>query len=333
MEIFFYALLGACLIAYSVSGGADFGAGILDLFASGRSGAPRRQAIEKAIGPIWEANHVWLIFMVVILFSIFPRAFSALSIALHIPITLALIGIVLRGSAFVFRAYGMDLPRVRRRWGWVFGISSVLAPFFLGLVLGATATDEIRVNAEGVQSGFFAGWLNPFAITVGLLTVVLFSLLASVYLSAVTQGAVRDAFKKTAFFLEAAGFAVAMACLFAANVFAPAFFSDLVGNAGAFLLQGAAACFAGDTAYFLFRGRYGRARIAVAMQVATVVLGYGVAMDGALIRPDISVHLAGARAETFFPIAGGLALGMVLLLPSLFLLFRVFAEARANDLK
>jgi cytochrome d ubiquinol oxidase subunit II len=330
MTTFFYGLLGACLIAYALSGGADFGAGILDLFSRGKVGEDRRKAIEKAIGPIWEANHVWLIFMVVLLFSIFPRAFSAISIALHIPITLALIGIVIRGAAFVFRAYGMDLPEVRARWGRAFGMASLAAPFFLGLVLGATATGDIRVSSAGVQSGFFAGWLNPFAVSVGILATVLFSLLASVYLCAVTDEPVRGEFKKTAFKLEVVGFFVAMGALALARVFAPAFFEDLFANPLAWVLQLLAAAFAVATLRFLDSGRFGRARVTVALQVAVVVLGFGVAMNGALIRPDIVVTDAGSRPELFWPITLALAFGMALLLPSLHHLYRVFAQVRSS---
>src|SRR5207245_125047 len=121
------------LIAYAVLGGADFGAGIWNLFAIGPQASRQVQLINKALGPVWEANHVWLIFLIVGLFSVFPSAFAILSVALFLPLTIALIGIVLRGSAFIFRTYAIDTEGLTTRW-WsrVFSTTSLATPFFLG---------------------------------------------------------------------------------------------------------------------------------------------------------------------------------------------------------
>src|SRR5512140_3168980 len=132
-------LLGGVIVlaltAYALMGGADYGGGVWDLAASG--------ATAPAIGPIWEANHVWLILVVVVLFSAFPTAFARLSIHLHIPLMLALGGIILRGSAFMFRAYGPEDAQFRRRWGLVFAIASVVTPVLLGVVVGAITEGRI----------------------------------------------------------------------------------------------------------------------------------------------------------------------------------------------
>lgn len=117
--------MGAALIAYAVSAGADYGVVVWDLLARERPDV--KKAIERAIAPIWEANHVWLIFLVVMMFTVFPRAFAVLATALHIPLTIALIGMVLRGAAFVMRAYGMDTARHRVQWGLTFGLSSLVS--------------------------------------------------------------------------------------------------------------------------------------------------------------------------------------------------------------
>src|SRR5688572_13891196 len=139
-----WALIGTGLVVYSVTGGADLGAGFWSLCASGSRKHEQRAAVEKAIAPIWEANHVWLIFVIVLMFSGFSRAFSVLGIALHIPIGFALLGIVFRGSAYTFRAYGIQGKRASVRWERVFAWASVATPFFLGLVVSGVSSGRIR---------------------------------------------------------------------------------------------------------------------------------------------------------------------------------------------
>src|SRR5438445_10427669 len=123
------------LIIYALLGGADYGGGVWDLFAFGRRATAQRALIAEAIGPVWEANHVWLILVIVILFAAFPPAFAAISIALHIPITLLLIGIVLRGTTFTFRAHEAQSGDVQRRWSLLFSITSIITPVLLGIVI------------------------------------------------------------------------------------------------------------------------------------------------------------------------------------------------------
>src|SRR5262245_23058179 len=166
------------LILYALMGGADFGGGVWDLFARGPRRARQREAISEAIAPIWEANHVWLILVIVLLFTAWPRAFAAMMTALHIPLTAMLLGIVLRGTTFVFRKYDSKRDNVQRRWSRVFGISSTFTPFVQGLTLGALATGAIRVEGSLVRTGFFAGWLTPFALLCGLFALMLFAFLA-----------------------------------------------------------------------------------------------------------------------------------------------------------
>ena len=132
------------LTAYALLAGADFGGGVWDLLASGPRRRAQRALIADAIGPIWEANHVWLILVVVLLFTCFPPAFASLGIVLHIPITLMLIGIVLRGSAFTFRSYGSERSETQRRWGTIFAIASVVTPVLLGVCVGAVAAGVLR---------------------------------------------------------------------------------------------------------------------------------------------------------------------------------------------
>ena len=143
------------LVFYALLGGADYGGGVWDLFAFGKRAKEQRELIGDAIGPVWEANHVWLILVIVILFTAFPPAFAVIATALHIPLTLLLIGIILRGTAFTFRTYDVQRDNVQRRWGLVFSIASIITPILLGITLGAIASGTIRARNGAVTSGFF----------------------------------------------------------------------------------------------------------------------------------------------------------------------------------
>ena len=175
------------LILYALMGGADFGGGIWDLLAAGPRAPRQRQAIAAAIGPIWEANHVWLILVVVLLFTGFPGAFAAMMTALNLPITVMVFGIVLRGSAFIFRQYDSKSEPGRYRWGKVFGFACFITPFFQGVSIGALATRQIRVVQGHVVTGFFAGWLTAFALACGVFALGLFAFLAASYLTLDTK--------------------------------------------------------------------------------------------------------------------------------------------------
>src|ERR1700704_1484596 len=186
-ELIVAGFMFVALIFYAVTGDADYGGGMWDLLATGPRAGAQRAAIERAIGPIWEADHVWLILIVVILFTAFPPAFAAMITALNVPFTLMLIGIVLRGSAFTFRKYDIKSQEVHRRWSTLFGAASFFTPFIQGLTLGALSTGEIRIVDGRLATGFFAGWLTPFALACGLFALALFAFLAATYMTVDTQ--------------------------------------------------------------------------------------------------------------------------------------------------
>src|SRR5918992_5596699 len=167
------------LNAYVLTGGADFGGGVWDLLATGPRRDKQRAFIAHQIAPIWEANHVWLIFVIVIMFTAFPPAFATISTVLHIPLSLMLVGIVLRGSSFVFRSYGARSHVGQRRWGRVFAIASTITPILLGVMVGAVVSgavgeaaealsDQATTTAPGGSLGFTAifvtPWLAPFPL-------------------------------------------------------------------------------------------------------------------------------------------------------------------------
>ena len=177
-------------------GGADFGGGVWDVVARGPRREQQRSAIAEAMGPVWEANHVWLIFVVVILFSAFPRLFAALFTGLYVPIGIVLIGIVMRGASFVFRNYVREIGGSHGAWSAVFSVSSIVSPFVLGACAGVIASGGIRRSAAGEVDVVGAGtWLAAFPLVCGALALALCAYLAAVYLTVETTGQVREDFR------------------------------------------------------------------------------------------------------------------------------------------
>jgi cytochrome d ubiquinol oxidase subunit II len=320
-------VMGGGVVAYALTGGADFGGGIWHLFARGPTAARDRRAVEHAIAPIWEANHVWLIFVVVIMFTAFPIAFSVVSVSLHVPITLLLLGIVLRGASFVFHAYDLRGGPLAKHWSSIFGVSSLLTPLLLGDILGALSTGDIRAEGALVTSGFFAGWLTPFAIGSGALAACLFALLAAVYLAAETEGGSQQDFRRRALSMELVAFCVALAVLLLSRSEAPGLFSGLVHSPYAIPVQLVTALFAAGTVFALTMRSYRIARLTVAAQVASVLVGWGLAMHGAIVLPDVRWDTAGVRIEVLSSVVPALGVGVSLVVPALLYLFRVFKRA------
>ena len=158
-------ILGTSFVLYTILGGADFGAGIIETLA----GAKGERTISKAIAPVWEANHVWLILAVVILFTGFPTVYSSLSLVLHIPLMLVLLGIIFRGTAFTFRHYDVVHDETHRYYTFLFKVSSIVTPFFLGVTLGAMILGRITLDQSvGFYEMFMAPWLNVFCFLMGI---------------------------------------------------------------------------------------------------------------------------------------------------------------------
>jgi cytochrome d ubiquinol oxidase subunit II len=319
-----WGVMGAGVVAYVLTAGADFGGGIFHLFASGKSAARERQTIERAIAPIWEANHVWLIFVIVLMFSAFPRAYAVVSTALHIPILLALAGIVIRGSAFVFHTYDVRPRETRDVYSFAFGLSSLVTPLFLGDVLGSLATGAIHYDGHRVTTGFVAGWTSPFAWLTGVFSAVLFALLAAVYLTLDAEPDLVRRFRRRALVLEVVAGALALAVLLVAKSGAPRVYDSVSTSAWALPLQLATAVAALTTIGFLYVRRYSLARMAVAAQVVFVVGGFGLAMRGDIVTPDVTLANAGVHAAAVEAVLAVVAVGSLLLLPSLWYLFKVF---------
>ncbi len=302
------ALLGIAL--YAIFGGADFGGGVWDALASGPRRQEQRAAIGHAIGPVWETNHVWLIFCIVLLFTCFPPAFASLAIGLYVPLTFALVGIILRGAAFAFRSQQYRAESMAQFWGHVFGIASTVTPFFFGLCVG------------GLAAGHYA-WTSPFALTVGFFAVTLCAQVAAVFLTMESSGELREDFRWRAivatFALAAAGaLALAVAALTTPATFASLLRAQALPAIATAMLLGLLVL------AFLWTRRFAPARVAVALETVAILVGWYAAQAPYLIPGEMTYAEAAAPEITlraFLWIAGA---GAVLLVPSLLFLLRLF---------
>jgi cytochrome d ubiquinol oxidase subunit II len=323
-------VLWLAVIAYAVLGGADFGGGVWDLFATGPQAARQRGLIDKAIGPVWEANHVWLIFLIVGLFTAFPLAFSTLSVALFVPFTLALVGIVLRGAAFVFHLHAPPDTRLRTIWGRVFSTASTITPFLLGASAAAIASGQIHVQNGQTQTVSWMVWLTPFALTVGAMAVSLCAVLAAIYLTVEAQQAqdaeLLEAFRWRAIIAGAVTAVLGALGLIQAPLQAPQLWDGIVGHALPAVLVtmlvglGAAAS--------LLLGRYQLARALIVLETACLLGSWGLAQLPYLIPPDVTVTGAASPEVTLVALLVSTAVGMVFLIPSLWFLFRTFKSSK-----
>lgn len=332
------ALLAGTLVvalnAYVLLGGADFGGGVWDLLARGPRKEAQRQLVAHAIGPVWEANHVWLILAIVLLFTCFPAAFARIVVPLNLPLTGVLIGIVLRGSAFAFRGYGGDRDAVQRRWGRVFAVASLVTPVLLGTTVGAVAAGAGAVGgaASGEPAGFAAQyitpWLAPFPLSVGAFTLACFAFLAATYLTLETpEGPLREDFRRRALGSGIAAGAAALGALLAAGPTAPLMRHGLLGSSWALPFQLTTGLVALTALGALWRRRYALARLAAMLQVSCVLWGWAWSQYPYIVPPDLTIETAAAPVATLRLVLAALVLGALVLVPSLFYLFRVFKSS------
>jgi cytochrome d ubiquinol oxidase subunit II len=316
----------AALAAYLVMAGADFGGGVWDLFATGPRRKRQRALIAESIGPIWEANHVWLILAVVLLFVCFPAAFARLSVTLHIPLTLMLVGIVLRGSAFTFRTYDSQRDDVQQRWGMLFSWASLITPVLLGVVAGTVAAGAIPARPSGTfVEAYVQPWLRPFPLAIGALALALCAYLAAVYLTNETEDAdLQGDFRLRAFVAGIGVFVAAMFALVIARRDVPLVWRGLTGSTWAPGYQLVVGALALLTFAALWQRRYRIARLAAPFQAVLILGGWALCQYPYLLPPDLTIADAAAPDVTLNLVLAALALGFVVLVPSLIYLFRVF---------
>ena len=327
-------IAGAMIIAltfYSLTGGADYGGGVLDLFARGKRAKGHRRLIESAIAPVWEANHVWLILVIVLLFTCFPKAFAIISIALHIPLTIVLLGIVLRGAAFIFRKYDTRQDNVQKRWSYVFSISSIITPIFLGVSLGAIASGRIRFENGMVTLGFFETWLTPFSFAVGFFVLALFTFLGATFLTVEANS--KDLEEDFRYRALVSGISVGLLALIVfilAGEYASRVRQGLTTSNFAVPLHLATAIFAIGAFFTLWKRKYTWARLFVAGQVTFIIWGWALSQFPNIIEPNISIHEVAAPQITLKLVVIALGLGSLILFPSFYYLFWIFKAKTKN---
>lgn len=313
------------LTFYALLGGADFGAGVWHLLARGSTRRDQHRLIGEAIGPIWEANHVWLILIVTVLFTAFPEAYAQISITLHIPLTFLVIGIVLRGAAFAFRHYDVKDDEIHVRWDQLFAVSSVISPMLLGIIIGALTAGFFPINPENFYEGYVAPWMKPFPLLMGLFTLLLFSYLAAVYLLQETHNPqLQEIFRKRAILAALATGLLEEAVLILGKTDAPRLWGELTNSQWGGVIQlgvGGVTLFA---IWFLVTRRYWWARTFAILQVALTIWAWGIAQFPYLLPPYLTVFNTSSPEITLQFIMVALIAGAVLLFPSLYYLFRIF---------
>lgn len=328
-------LAGSILVGltfYVLLGGADYGAGVWTLLARGPSMQAQRMMIAKAIGPIWEANHVWLILVVTILFTAFPKAFAVVSTQLHIPLSLMLVGVVLRGSAFAFRTNDVvDKARTEDRaekfWERVFGLSSVLTPIMLGVTIGALASGHVGepMGARGTfVDVFIRPWATPFCFLTGGLALTLFAGLAAVYLILeATDEFLREEFRRRALLAAAVSGAIAIAVFFIAKTEAPKIWAALTRTPGGIMMVTLAGVSGGTMVVALAQRLYRIAFFSAVGEVMFILWGWAFGQYPFLIVSNVTIADA-APPQTLRLVLIALIIGALVLFPSLYYLYRIF---------
>ncbi|MFF4897879.1 cytochrome d ubiquinol oxidase subunit II [Streptomyces sp. NPDC001068] len=315
-------LLFVGVVAYGLLGGADFGAGFWDLTGGGavRGRAPRH-LIDASLSPVWEANHTWLIYCLVMLWSGFPAAFTAITTTLYIPLGAAALGVVLRGAGFAFRHASMRTPE-QRAFGAAFALASVLTPFCFGAIAGGIASGRVPADGGGAPVG---SWLNPTSVLGGVLAVLVCAYLAAVYLFVVAARAgderLEHYFRDRALLSGAVTGAVSIAGIFVLRQDAGRLFHELSHRALPLVVLAAVA---GVTSLVLVRARRtAGVRAGAGAAVALVLLGWGVAQYPYLLGTHLTIDAAAAPTATLWVQIGVVIAAGVLILPSLVVLFRL----------
>jgi cytochrome d ubiquinol oxidase subunit II len=310
--------VGATL--YAVFGGADFGGGLWDLLAGdARSGARPRARIQASLTPVWEANHVWLIFILVVLWTAFPEAFGAIMSTLYVPLALAALGIVLRGAGFAFRKSVESLP-AQRALGASFALSSVMTPFFMGTVVGAIASGNVPAAGNGDA---FSSWIEPLPLLTGAIFVASGAYLAAVFLIFDSRRAgdatLEDYFARRALAAAAIAGAFALAGIFALDADAPYIF-DRLTDEGLPLMILSGVC--GLAVLVMLGGGTRRGlRPLAGLTVAALIWGWGVAQFPYLLPTSLEISEAAAPGPTLTSVLVVFGVAAVTIVPALGLLY------------
>ena len=316
------AVLG--LTAYAVFGGADFGGGFWTAFASGPRAREQREAVFRAMGPVWETNHVWLILVLVTLWTAFPSAFAHIFTALLIPLTIALVGIVFRGAAFGFRHFGQNATVSLPATGAVFSIASMLTPFALGVAVGATAAGHISIADGRVESGLYAPWFRAFPLTCGAIGLAMCAVLTAFFMTARTSGALREDFRLRGIIASLALGAITTLAIPVAHWDAPQF-ADRIARPATLAMMSAAVVAGIASLIVMWKRWYYVASAVAAITVALVVGAWAAAQYPYLLLPDVTISDAVGPHATLVAFLVVLPIGSIILVPSLILLYWTFS--------
>jgi len=328
-------ILVICLLLYVVLGGADFGGGILELLTRGKASG----IVSKAIAPIWEANHVWLILVVVILFVGFPTVYSTVLTALHIPVLLSLLGIIFRGSAFTFRHYDIDEERSKAIYSKIFQYSSLFTTFFLGVTLGAIILGNISLNyQQDFYSAFIQPWLNWFSVSMGVFMVLLFAFLAGIFtLSETKDQEYIPYFTKISRQLIIALVVVGALVFGAAELNGHPLFFEFIHSPFSLVSIVLATLALPVLWYYLNRPKRAILRLTAGFQTTMIVTGWFAIQYPVLVKikdgADITMQSAAAPHKIQFYLFLALLVGVLLIFPSMGYLYKVFKfdQSSAGD--
>jgi len=309
------AAMFAGIVIYAILGGADFGSGYFDLTAGGAvRGGPVRALIDHSIGPVWEANHVWLIYVLVIWWTAFPKAFAAAMVTLQIPMALALLGIVLRGASLAFRKFSASM-RLARLFGIIFASSSIVTPFFLGAVAGAIASGRVPNEPHGAT---WSSWTGPSSLVGGVVAVGTCAFLAGVFLTAEAQrtgdAALTGLLRRRTFAVGLMTGAVVLVALLPLHHDAPTLSRGLQGRASVLVACSALPGLA--TLALLYRCKPAAARFTAVAAVGSVVLGWGVAQYPWVLVDQVTISAGAGARSTLVALLIVVALAVVLVLPA-----------------
>jgi len=323
-------LLG--IAAYAVFGGADFGAGFWDL-AAGRTapGMRPRALIADAIGPVWEANHTWLVFDLVVLWTAFSPAFAAIMTALFVPLSLVGLGMVLRGAAFAFRPQATGL-RGRQAAGAIFATSSVMTPFLLGAVAGAIASGRVLAAAAGPAIDPWSAWVTPTSVLLGVMAVAVCAYLAAVFLVADAERR-RDYelvgyFRRRAIAAAVVAGGLAIGAIPVLAVDAPSLAHELIGRGWPLLVASAALGIA--ALVLLWRDVPRGTRSCAVGAVAAIIAGWGVAQYPYILPPTMTFADAASPSGSLDALLAVFIVAVLVIAPSLGLLFMLDQRNRLS---
>jgi len=330
------AYLWAAILLYILLGGADFGAGIIELITSDKNKQYTRTTMYQAIGPVWEANHMWLIIAIVVLFVGFPEIYTTVSTHLHIPLVIMLFGIIARGTAFTFRNYDAVVDNMQEVYNRIFVYSSFLTPFFLGVIAASTVSGKIDTGATDFLSAYIFSWLNWFSVTVGFFTVAICGYLAAIFII----GETKDDASKKRFIRKAKQMNVA-AVIFGGLVFAAAavehiplaewLFDNVIG-----VTTLTAALLSLILLWYLLlqKGKVYIIRVLAGFQVTMILLAVTLRHYPKIVILKGGKYLSllehAGQERTIWSLGMALLLGSIFILPALFYLIYSFQKNRAE---